>query len=233
VSKVHPASRSKLRRQSPVASVLRQLGQAIQQLEMPAMEKIADGNADEAFRVLVGTMLSAQTKDAVTLAASTRLFEVATTPTALAQLSVRRIERLIYPVSFYRHKAKHVKATSRLLLSQHGGKVPTTMGELLSLPGVGRKTANLVLILAYQSTSNICVDTHVHRISNRLGWVKTKTPEQTEQALYEVVPRRWWPRVNQFLVTWGQNVCRPVYPVCERCAIKDACPRLGVTRIGR
>ena len=125
------------------------------------MEKIADGNVDEAFRVLVGTMLSAQTKDAVTLAASTRLFEVATTPTALAQLSVRRIERLIYPVSFYRHKAKHVKTTSRLLLSQHGGKVPTTMEELLSLPGVGRKTANLVLTLAYQSTSNICVDTHV------------------------------------------------------------------------
>jgi endonuclease-3 len=119
---------------------------------------------------------------------------------------VRRIERLIYPVSFYRHKAKHVKTTSRLLLSQHGGKVPTTMEELLSLPGVGRKTANLVLTLAYQSTSNICVDTHVHRISNRLGWVNTKTPEQTEQALYEVVPRRWWPRVNQFLVTWGQNV---------------------------
>ena len=135
MSKVRPASQSKLRRRSPVASILRQLGQAIQQLEVPAMEKIADGNVDEAFRVLVGTMLSAQTKDAVTLAASTRLFEVATTPTALAQLSVRRIERLIYPVSFYRHKAKHVKATSRLLLSQHGGNVPATMGELLSLPG--------------------------------------------------------------------------------------------------
>ena len=136
-------------------------------------------------------------------------------------------------MSFYRHKAKHVRTTSRLLLSDHGGKVPTTMAELLTLPGVGRKTANLVLILAHQSASNICVDTHVHRISNRLGWVRTKTPDQTEDALYDVVPRRWWPHVNRFLVTWGQNVCKPVYPVCGRCAIENACPRLGVTRVGR
>ena len=233
MSERHRPSRATLRRPSSIASVLRRLGRAVEQFEIPAMEKIADGHAVDPFRVLVGTMLSAQTKDAVTLAASTRLFEVASSPSALAQLSVRRIERLIYPVSFYRHKAKHVRTTSRLLLSDHGGKVPTTMAELLTLPGVGRKTANLVLILAHQSASNICVDTHVHRISNRLGWVRTKTPDQTEDALYDVVPRRWWPHVNRFLVTWGQNVCKPVYPVCGRCAIENACPRFGVTRVGR
>ena len=133
------------------------------------MEKIADEHAADPFRVLIGTMLSAQTKDAVTLAASTRLFDVAATPAALAKVPVRRIERLIYPASFYRHKAEHVRATCRLLMTRHGGQVPTAMDELLTLPGVGRKTANLVLILAHQSADNICVDTHVHRISNRPG----------------------------------------------------------------
>ncbi len=106
------------------------------------------------------------------------------------------------------------------------------MAELLTLPGVGRKTANLVLILAHRSGDNICVDTHVHRISNRLGWVRTRTPEETEHALYTVAPRRWWPLVNLYLVTWGQNVCRPLYPLCGSCAIADLCPRIGVTRIG-
>ena len=213
--------------------MLRRLERAIGLLEIPALEKIADAHAADPFRVLIGTMLSAQTKDAVTLEASTRLFGVAVTPAALAKLPVRRIERLIYPVSFYRHKARHVKTTCRLLLSRHGGQVPATMEALLTLPGVGRKTANLVLILAHRSASNICVDTHVHRISNRLGWVRTKSPEQTELALYAAVPRRWWPDVNRFLVTWGQHVCKPVYPVCGRCAIAALCPRLGVTRVGR
>lgn len=216
-----------------VSSILRQLARAIQQLDVPAMEKIADDHAADPFRVLIGTMLSAQTKDAVTLAASTRLFDVAATPAALAKVSVRRIERLIYPVSFYRHKAEHVRATCRLLMTHHGGQVPTAMDELLTLPGVGRKTANLVLILAHQSVDNICVDTHVHRISNRLGWIRTKTPDQTELALYEVVPRRWWPHVNRCLVTWGQHVCKPVYPACGRCAIATHCPRVHVTRVGR
>jgi endonuclease-3 len=107
------------------------------------------------------------------------------------------------------------------------------MEELLTLPGVGRKTANLVLILAHRSGENICVDTHVHRISNRLGWVRTKTPEETEHALYEIAPRRWWPMVNLYLVTWGQNVCRPVYPLCPQCVIADVCPKMGVTKFGK
>ena len=138
-------------------------------------------------------MLSAQTRDPVTAAASARLFRVARTPRTMAKLSVKQIERLIYPVSFYRHKARHVKATCRMLVERFGGRVPGTMEELLMLPGVGRKTANLVLILSFKSVKNICVDTHVHRISNRLGWVRTKTPDETEQALYRATKPRWWP----------------------------------------
>ena len=115
-----------------------------------------------------------------------------------------------------------------MLVSEFGGRVPRTMDELVTLPGVGRKTANLVMILAFRSRHNICVDTHVHRISNRLGWVQTKTPEDTEQALYDATPRRWWPQINLYLVTWGQNVCRPIGPRCGECAITAYCPRIGV-----
>jgi endonuclease-3 len=151
----------------------------------------------------------------------------------MAKLAVKRIERLIYPVSFYRHKAVHVKRTCEQMLERFGGRVPETMEDLLTLPGVGRKTANLVLILAHRSAANICVDTHVHRISNRLGWVATRTPEETERALYAAAHRKWWPIVNLYLVTWGQNVCRPVYPLCGSCAIRDLCPRIGVVKAGR
>jgi endonuclease-3 len=126
-----------------------------------------------------------------------------------------------------------VKACCEMLMTRFGGHVPETLDELVQLPGVGRKTANLVLILAFKSRQNICVDTHVHRISNRLGWVQTRTPEETEHALYRATPRRWWPLINLYLVTWGQNVCRPVYPLCPRCALADICPKIGVTRVGR
>ena len=150
--------------------------------------------------------MSAQTRDSVTAAASARLFQVARTPATLAKVAEKRIEKLIYPVSFYRHKAKHVKETCRLLAGRFNGRVPETMEELLTLPGVGRKTANLVLILAHKSGENICVDTHVHRISNRLGWVRTRAPEETEHALYRVTDRKWWPLINLYMVTWGQHV---------------------------
>jgi endonuclease-3 len=213
--------------------VLRRLTTAIRGMEEPAVEKISDDTREDPFQVLVATMLSAQTRDEVTHQASTRLFRAARTPRTMAALPVSRIQRLIYPVSFYRHKARHVKEACRRIVERFGGRVPETMDALLTLPGVGRKTANLVLILAHASRSNICVDTHVHRISNRLGWVATRTPEQTEQALYRVVPRRWWPRVNLLLVTWGQNVCRPVYPRCPDCAVAPACPRIGVSTVRR
>jgi endonuclease-3 len=216
-----------------IASVMRRLAKAIDGLEGPAVEKIAEEQQEDAFQVLIATMLSAQTRDPVTAEASRRLFRVARTPRTMAKLPRAAIQDLIYPVSFYRNKAGHVLETCRQLVSRFGGRVPSTMAELLTLPGVGRKTANLVLILAHRSGENICVDTHVHRITNRLGWVRTRTPDETEQALYAVAHRRWWPVINLYLVTWGQNVCRPVYPLCPGCAIADLCPRIGVTRIGK
>ena len=212
---------------------MRRLGRAIEGLDEPAVEKIAEEQEEDPFQVLIATMLSAQTKDAVTAAASARLFEVARTPRTVAKLTTPQIEKLIYPVSFYRNKAVHVKRTCEQILSRYGGLVPSTMEELLTLPGVGRKTANLVLILAHRSRRNICVDTHVHRISNRLGWVTTRTPEETEHALYKATHKRWWPVINLYLVTWGQNVCRPVYPLCDSCAINNLCPRIGVVKVGK
>src|SRR5712691_537129 len=211
-----------------VRTVMRALARAIDNLELPAVEKIAEDSREDPFEVLIATMLSAQTRDVVTAAASQRLFRVARTPRTMAQLTAKQIERLIYPVSFYRHKAKHVRATCRMLADRFGGRVPATMEELLLLPGVGRKTANLVLILSFRSLKNICVDTHVHRISNRLGWVRTRTPDETEQALYQATAARWWPYINLYLVTWGQNVCRPVYPRCGECVIRPYCPQIGV-----
>jgi endonuclease III len=212
---------------------MRTLAREIDGLELPAVEKISESRQEDPFQVLIATLLSARTQDATTLAASTRLFKAARTPRAMARLSVRQIERLIYPVSFYRHKAKHVKATCAILASRFGGHVPATMDELLTLPGVGRKTANLVLILAFKSLRNICVDTHVHRISNRLGWIRTRTPEETEQALYQAAAPRWWPYINLYLVTWGQNVCRPVYPRCDACAIRPYCAQAGVAAVSK
>jgi endonuclease-3 len=218
---------------APIEPVMRALARAIDGLDLPAVEKISQDQAEDAFQVLIATLLSARTQDATTLAASTRLFKVAWTPRTMGRLTVKQLERLIYPVSFYRHKARHVKATCRILVERFGGRVPTTMDELLTLPGVGRKTANLVLILAFKSLKNICVDTHVHRISNRLGWVTTRTPDETERALYTATDDRWWPYINLYLVTWGQNVCRPVHPRCGECVLSQLCPRVGVTRVAR
>src|SRR5205823_6575409 len=211
-----------------VHAVMRALARAIDNLDLPAVEKIAENSQEDPFEVLIATMLSAQTRDAVTAAASARLFAVGRTPHAIATLTVKRIEKLIYPVSFYRHKAAHVKETCRLLIDRFNGRVPGTMEELLLLPGVGRKTANLVLILSFKSRKNICVDTHVHRISNRLGWVRTRTPEETERALYKNTNSRWWPFINLYLVTWGQNICRPIYPRCGACVIRPYCPQIAV-----
>jgi len=216
-----------------VARVMKKLARAIDDHELPAVEKIAEESQEDPFEVLVSTMLSAQTRDPVTAAASARLFNVARRPETMARLTTARIQKLIYPVSFYRHKARHLKETCRILVEKYGGRVPGTMEELLTLPGVGRKTANLVLILSFKSLQNICVDTHVHRISNRLGWVRTKTPEETEQALYAATDSRWWPYINLYLVTWGQNVCKPVYPRCPACVIQADCARVGVRRVSR
>ena len=210
---------------------MQSLGDAIAGLELPAVEKISAEQAEQPFQILIATLLSARTQDATTHAASARLFRRARTPQAMAQLRVKEIEKLIYPVSFYRTKARHVKACCRIVLDRFNGQVPASMEKLLTLPGVGRKTANLVLILGFRSGQNICVDTHVHRISNRLGWVKTAQPDETEQALYRATEPRWWPYINLYLVTWGQNVCRPVVPRCGDCVLAEVCPRIGVNRV--
>lgn len=215
------------------ATTLRRIARAMRGMKELAVEKISEDTRQDPFQVLIATLLSAQTKDAVTHAASTRLFAAARTPKAMAALSEARIRRLIYPVSFYRNKAAHVRACCRMLIDVYDGQVPDTMEGLLELPGVGRKTANLVLILSHASRDNICVDTHVHRIANRLGWVRTRTPDETEHALYRAVPKRYWADVNLRLVTWGQNVCKPVFPRCGGCVIADVCPKIGVTRQGR
>jgi endonuclease-3 len=208
---------------------MRTLAREIDGLELPAVEKISESQKADPFHILISTLLSARTQDATTLAASTRLFAKAPTPHAVAKLTTRQIEKLIFPVGFYRNKAVFVKDSARMLIEKFGGEVPTTLEELVTLPGVGRKTANLVMILAFNSRENICVDIHVHRISNRLGWVRTRTPEETEQALYRTIAKEWWPVINLYLVTWGQNVCRPVYPRCDACAILKMCRRVGVS----
>lgn len=208
---------------------MRVLARKIDGLELPAVEKISESQKKDPFQILISALLSARTQDATTLAASTRLFEKAATAERLARLPVATIEKLIYPVSFYRNKAVFVKDAAKMIVEKFGGEVPRTLEELITLPGVGRKTANLVLILAFKSDSSICVDIHVHRISNRLGWVNTRTPEDTEQALYKALERRWWPLVNLYLVTWGQNVCRPVYPRCGECPLTAMCRKVGVS----
>lgn len=212
---------------------MRTLAREIDGMELPAVEKISESQQEDPFQILIATLLSARTQDATTHAASTRLFKAAGAPHAVAKLTLKQIEKLIYPVSFYRNKARFVKATSETLVRQFDGRVPETLEEMVKLPGVGRKTATLVMILAFQSGRHICVDTHVHRISNRMGWVRTRMPEETEQALYQAIEARWWPLINLYLVTWGQNICRPVYPRCDDCALAVGCPKVNVTKMGR
>ncbi len=181
------------------------------------------------FKVLVSTVISARTKDEVTGEASRRLFSEADSPEQIAALPVSRISKLIFPAGFYKTKGKAIKALSRKLITDFEGRVPDTIEELLTLPGVGRKTANLVLTLGF-GKPGICVDTHVHRMVNRLGVVKTKDPEQTEYALRAVLPEEHWIEINDLLVTYGKGVCAPISPFCSKCAIKRSCSRIGVGR---
>ena len=181
------------------------------------------------FRLLVACVISLRTKDEVTAQASARLFAVAATPEALARLPQSRIAKLIFPAGFYNTKAKQIREISRRIARDHGDRVPADREALLALPGVGRKTANLVLGLGFGIPA-ICVDTHVHRISNRLALVRTKNPEETEHALEKALPQRLWIEINDLLVTFGQNVCQPISPRCSECPLARRCPRVGVTR---
>lgn len=194
---------------------------------LPSVSQIARQKRDP-FRVLISTMISLRTKDGVTIESSRRLFAVADTPQDLARLAEQRIADLIYPAGFYRTKARHIREVSQLIIERHAGVVPASIEELVALPGVGRKTANLVLGQGF-GIDSICVDTHVHRIANRMGWVATRTPEQTEFALAEILPRKHWIEINELLVGYGQLICTPVSPRCSECLFSDDCPAVGVT----
>lgn len=206
---------------------------AILRAEMPRYQQpLVESMGNEQpnpFRILIATILSLRTKDTLTAVVAPRLFAVADTPQAMLELSEERLAELIYPVGFYRNKARSIRAVCALLLEQHSGAVPSDLDELLALPGVGRKTANLVLTAGF-GLLGICVDTHVHRISNRWSYVQTKNPDATEFALRDKLPQEYWIEINGLLVTLGQNICHPTSPRCSTCPVAAYCARIGVTR---
>lgn len=199
----------------------------VAQWAVPVVGQVAERSRDP-FLILISCLLSLRTQDETTARASHRLFALAKTPQAMRRLRANVIERAIYPVGFYRTKARTIRALCEMLVAQWGGLVPDRIDDLLTLPGVGRKTANLVVTVAFRKPG-ICVDTHVHRISNRWGYVNTRTPNHTETALREKLPRRYWIIFNDLLVPFGQHLCRPISPFCSRCRLRPSCARVGVT----
>jgi endonuclease-3 len=210
-------------RPDDIHSVVRILKREIRQWPVPALAKYVE----TPFTTLISCILSLRTQDKTTLAASDRLFAIAQTPESMLDVPQKTIERAIYPVSFFRTKARTIHAICEQLLSQFQGDVPSDLETLLTLPGVGRKTANIVVTLAFRKPG-IAVDTHVHRISNRLGYVRTKTPEKTEMALRRKLPQQYWIVFNDLLVAYGQNLCKPIGPRCSTCKISTYCRRVGV-----
>ena len=214
-------------RDSDIHAAIRILRREVPKWETPIVTLMAE-TYESPFRVLISCILSLRTQDSTTAQASRRLFALADTPHKMVKLSVKTIEKAIFPVGFYRTKAKVIREICRVLLRDYAGKVPDDIDELLKLKGVGRKTANLVVTLGYKKPG-ICVDTHVHRISNRWGYVKTTTPEKTEFALRDKLPKQYWIEYNDLLVSFGQHLCRPISPVCSRCPVRKYCDRVGVT----
>jgi len=204
------------------------LRREVRKFQVPIVTEMSRRRRDP-FDVLISTILSLRTKDEVTRQAATRLLEMARSPEKMLRFPESEIADLIYPVGFYKTKARTIRQVCRILIEKYDGKVPDDLDELLKLNGVGRKTANLVITLGY-GKPGICVDTHVHRVSNRLGYVQTKHPEETEMALRERLPKEFWIEYNDLLVTWGQNICRPISPFCSKCAIIDYCRQVGVTQ---
>lgn len=202
------------------------LRQAAAIVDVPSVTIIA-GDGRDPYRVLISTIISLRTRDEVTITASKRLFSTADNPFSMVELSPAAIKELIYPAGFYRTKADTILKISAILLERHSGQVPDSISELLALPGVGRKTANLTLGLAFGIPS-ICVDTHVHRIPNRAGWIRTASPEQSEEALVKILPEEYWIEINTLLVAFGRQTCTPVSPWCSRCPVSAWCKRVGV-----
>jgi len=209
-----------------IHTVMKILEEEVSSLGVPIVTEMSRRTHDP-YRILISTLLSLRTKDETTRKASERLLAKAPTAEKLLRLREGTIRELIYPVGFYKTKAVVLKDVCRAIVNEHGGKVPDELDTLLELKGVGRKTANLVITLGY-GKPGICVDTHVHRISNRLGYVRTKNPEETEFALRKKLPRRYWIPINDYLVAYGQNICKPVSPFCSRCRLASLCDRVGV-----
>jgi endonuclease-3 len=209
--------------------IIKRLQVVTSKMEAPAATQIVDQFGQSPYLILISCILSLRTKDTVSLPASLRLFKHAQTPQTMLKVPLHTIEELIYPTGFYRTKAKNIHAISKTIIEKFDSRVPSTQKELMSLQGVGLKTANLVLAEGFGIPA-ICVDTHVHRISNRLGLIKTKTVEQTEQALQKILPKEYWSQWNKLLVIWGQNICVPISPFCSKCPIADLCPRVGVEK---
>ena len=206
--------------------VIKAMATQVGKKSLPSVSQIAREKRDP-YKVLVSTLISLRTKDEVTMEASKRLFKLASTPAKMAGLPLRAIEKAIYPAGFYKTKARTIKQISRQLVDDHGGVVPDTVDGLLQFKGVGRKTATLVVSLGYGKDA-ICVDTHVHRVSNRVGMIATATTEETEYALMDLLQRKRWIGYNELLVTFGQRVCTPISPHCSTCSVARACERVGV-----
>ena len=211
-----------------IGKVLTIVRDEVKKPPLPIVTLVAQTEGDP-FKVLISTMLSLRTKDQVTAEATHRILAKAPTPQAILRLTENDISKLIYPVGFYRTKAKAMKETCQMIVEEHGGKVPDDIDTLVTFPGVGRKTANLVLTLGFRKHA-MCVDTHVHRISNIWGYVKTKDVLATEMALREKLPRRYWMEYNDLLVSLGQHVCIPASPKCSECPVNELCPKIGVKR---
>ncbi|MEK6691810.1 MAG: endonuclease III [Nitrospirota bacterium] len=209
-----------------IHKIIRILQKEARTWDIPAVGLVAERTGDP-FRVLISCILSLRTKDRTTEKANDRLFSLVLTPEEIARLPVKKIEKAIFPVGFYRTKAKTIKRLSKTLISKYNSKIPDDLDELLKLKGVGRKTANLVITLGY-GKPGICVDTHVNRITNRWGYVKTRNPLETEMALREKLPKKYWIDINNLLVLYGQNLCKPISPLCSRCRLFKYCERVGV-----
>lgn len=208
--------------------VIPRVREAVENHRIPSVTELA-GTHKDPFKVLISTVISLRTKDEVTIEAANRLFERASGPVELIDLEEEDVQELIYPAGFYRVKAKHILEIAGILVDNYEGVVPQDQEALMRLPGVGLKTANLTLSEGY-GLPYICVDTHVHRISNRLGWVSTSSPEKTEKALQDFLPKQFWIPINELFVRFGQALCSPVSPRCSRCPLADYCPRIGVEK---
>jgi len=212
-----------------ISKIISLLKKEVKSFENPIATEIGERTRSP-FQVLISCIMSLRTKDTTTGPAAKRLFAIAKTPKAILKLSNKEIEKLIFPVGFYPTKAKYIKKTCKVLVDEYNSKVPDKEEELLKLPGIGRKCMGIVMCYGFRKNSHMPVDTHVFKLVNRLGWVKTKTPEKTEQELYKIIPRKYWHDLNNLLVAHGQNVCVPVSPFCSKCCIRKYCPKINIKK---